>query len=794
MARSRKINLLFPSRGLDRRSSYENQPPYSTPDCQNVRPFDTIEDRERGGSRPGLLKAYKEELGSGNKVNMLSTVSVTEDSGFRQFSENFQLLTLENNGWSPVASYSSNMPDIYDVAEAAISYQDVTAKAGAIKDALDPGLDETQAYTVELNCVPFEGSFAGKYLLWAAADDTTPDPYDEGLVCELIMNDATDSYSGNLYHYSGGTLQNTYAFTGFTGTDNAKTRKLWLRIEGTSIKAYVDSTLETSQTISLTSPSTHRRVGFAFEATVEGGACMAESFMVQYFTDESLSTQDREIMIASSNGAIYKETFEGVMELVSTTLTLNSNERIRAEDFNEKLYIADYGDVAADGTDGAIASSNQLSAVSVADWTALGLNTNDFVVVVTDTGGATVAGTYEITAIAAGFITLSGTPGDGTCSYHIERGPKIFDPSDDSLVLWTATTDLGQVPTGSKLIARYRGRVVLTGGRLWYMSRQFDLHDWDYGASDTDYGRAVAGQNSDAGEIGKPITSLMPHHDDYLVFGGERSLYILRADPTLPGASLGPISTTVGVVGGDAWTEIDDGSLMILSHSGMYMVPPGGAGRPQHVSRRIPRELKNLLHEQYQVSLAYDSRDEGVHLFVQQDGVTQTHWWVDLQTKGFFPVKTSQDHTPYSVYIHNSSVQDKSDVLLGCMDGYIRRFSELQNTDDGTEIESYVLIGPFRLGTDHGREGILESFNAVLGYNSGSVDWSIQVDESVQKALLGITQDSGTWDNPLGVQFTDYPKIRGVAAFLRLDNSGVVNWALEKVTTKISTFDDQRLL
>ena len=62
------IRLQFPLGGLDKRFSYRDQPPFTTPDCLNVRPNGTIEGRARGGSRSGLVKAYPQQLGGGEPI------------------------------------------------------------------------------------------------------------------------------------------------------------------------------------------------------------------------------------------------------------------------------------------------------------------------------------------------------------------------------------------------------------------------------------------------------------------------------------------------------------------------------------------------------------------------------------------------------------------------------------------------------------------------------------------------------------------------------------------------------
>jgi len=69
-------NLAFPVGGLNRKYGYQSQPPYTTPDCLNVRPSDVVKGRGRGGSRPGLEKAFSEQLGSGYPVNLLGNITV----------------------------------------------------------------------------------------------------------------------------------------------------------------------------------------------------------------------------------------------------------------------------------------------------------------------------------------------------------------------------------------------------------------------------------------------------------------------------------------------------------------------------------------------------------------------------------------------------------------------------------------------------------------------------------------------------------------------------------------------
>jgi len=328
------------------------------------------------------------------------------------------------------------------------------------------------------------------------------------------------------------------------------------------------------------------------------------------------------------------------------------------------------------------------------------------------------------------------------------------------------------------------------------MSKQFDPTNYDYGASSDDYGRAVAGQNSAAGQIGYPITAIMPHHDDYLIFGTAFGLWILRGDPAYPAATLGPLSTTVGVVGADAWCESQDSTLLFLSSGGIYGIAPGGQGFPVLLSARLPRNLRNLGAESYQVSMAFDERETGgVHIFVFQSGVTQTHWFMDWQTKGFFPQSFQSGHVPFCVCRHPSAVQDTSDLMLGCTDGYVRRMSELAATDDGSAIESYVLIGPFSLGKGGTQEGKLHTIDIVAGRSGSELDYSVYVGDSAESARVAETAGiTGTVSEADGVNYRQDIQLTGKAAMIKIECAGGVPWDMEQIIAAIEDLGQLRKL
>lgn len=59
------IDLPFPLKGKDSNFSVTKQPPLTSSEIENVRPYDVFEDRARGGQRPGLQKWASEQVGGG---------------------------------------------------------------------------------------------------------------------------------------------------------------------------------------------------------------------------------------------------------------------------------------------------------------------------------------------------------------------------------------------------------------------------------------------------------------------------------------------------------------------------------------------------------------------------------------------------------------------------------------------------------------------------------------------------------------------------------------------------------
>jgi hypothetical protein len=359
--------------------------------------------------------------------------------------------------------------------------------------------------------------------------------------------------------------------------------------------------------------------------------------------------------------------------------------------------------------------------------------------------------------------------------------PCYLDTDDETVKDWAAKVSsdgVGSLPADPKLIANWRGRIVITDGTAqFYMSRQAAPLDWDFSASDTDPSRAISSTSTNVDKLGYPITALIPFSNDYLIFGCLDSLWMLAGDPGVSGSQMVNLSQSVGIIGANAWCITPTGAVIFLSRYGVYAVQPGGT--PVPVSQPLlPRELQNLDPSQYEISMAFDTTDYGVLLFLNNiAGGTSTQWWIDWQDQSFWPATYAEAHEACAMYSYDAFQSSGSRVMIGGSDGYIRRHANDAGSDDGTAVSSYVIIGPWSISSNPLENGRLEEIDALLGETSGNVTWEVRTGVTHYEALAATAKRSGTWTagrNPTRNVF-----LRGPSAALKLSSS--TSWVMDQI-------------
>jgi len=74
------MNLMFPFLGLNKGRALNEQPAATSVYLNNVRPYDVLGNRLRGGQRPGLDKLYTQQIGGSDAMAIVAVCSVTKVS------------------------------------------------------------------------------------------------------------------------------------------------------------------------------------------------------------------------------------------------------------------------------------------------------------------------------------------------------------------------------------------------------------------------------------------------------------------------------------------------------------------------------------------------------------------------------------------------------------------------------------------------------------------------------------------------------------------------------------------
>lgn len=362
----------------------------------------------------------------------------------------------------------------------------------------------------------------------------------------------------------------------------------------------------------------------------------------------------------------------------------------------------------------------------------------------------------------------------------------------------------GTMPNKAYLGCNYRGRAVLSGDpehpHQWYMPRQFNPWDWTYIANDAQ--SPVKGGNADAGEIGDIVRALIPYKDDYLAFGCATSCWYLAGDAA-DGGTINELDLTVGIFGANSWCFDGEGNLYFWGTNGIYK-----ANVPTATPKCISEiKLPDLVNDEavdpasYRITLAYDRVRAGILVCITKlsDG-SNSNYWYDLRTEGFFPETYPDECGPYSMWYYGANDSAYRDLLVGCKDGYIRKLVESEENDDigGSEqaIDSYVEFGPLQIADDPKFEGKITGLDVVSAgalpsggsSDSSDIDCKLYVADSAEKIIERLVANTGpdfskTFKAPGRWRGSNIVrKLRGIYAGIRLgNNTSGETWGFEQL-------------
>ena len=419
-------------------------------------------------------------------------------------------------------------------------------------------------------------------------------------------------------------------------------------------------------------------------------------------------------------------------------------------------------------------------------------------------GYRTTTETFIDTEKAEGTVaTPTGLAGDVSFTLTADEtaNPHWYD--------WTIysadSTYFGAMPEKAYLVCTYRGRLVLAGNpeypNQWYMSRIANPFDFLYGAGDPM--SAVAGNNADAGQCPDIVRALISFHDDYLVFGCASTIWILRGD-AVAGGSLDNLSDTTGMYGANSWCFDDNRNLYFWGTGGVYKIESDFSNITNLTETLLPDVINDEAADPttHRITMGYDKKRHGLNIAITvlTTGVNSDYFF-SFKTNGFFPETYPEECGPYSMLYYDANDPDYADLLIGCKDGYIRKFVDTAKDDDigdtNEAITSYVTYPITPLGEED-EEGKLAEM--VFDLSGGAADGKFSDTDEVTYSLFKgddaetVLEDiidvadafkSGTLSGT-GRKNKIRPRMRGAYMGLKLANSTASEtWSVNKV--KFST-------
>lgn len=375
-----------------------------------------------------------------------------------------------------------------------------------------------------------------------------------------------------------------------------------------------------------------------------------------------------------------------------------------------------------------------------------------------------------------------------------------YDAKSDTVSAYKATS-AGVIPKRCKLISNWRNRIILARGaddpQNWHMSAVGDPHNWDLFPPVTLPTQAVSGNNSRAGRCPDIINAIIPYSDDLLIMGGDSSIWRMTGDP-MAGGQLDLLSDVDGIAFGHAWDKDDSGALYFFgARGGLYKLSPSG-GMRKISSDAIDNRLRDINLGTYNVRCVWNDDEDTLHIFAMPFGSGGTHvkhfayeaktgaFWQDEFGSTSLALSGATNVQPTAAYVLDGDDPDDRTILVGCEDGYIRKWDKSASNDGdvaaNSTIDSYVTFGPISMGRE--TESRLSALNLLLAKEQQGCRLQLFVSDTPDD--LGIP----VWTGDFAPGRNDWRYIRGRGRYLwiRIRNSLFSSrWAFENMSARVDT-------
>ena len=739
------VALPFPALGINTGRGLANQPEGTCPDARNVRTEGQFEDRARGGQREGLVKAFATDLGDDGPVNLNTVIIPSSEgdalAGLQQIS-----VDVPNND----GTYSVN--DKVDDDARFTAASDVGESGGAVQ-------------TIDNNKI----RVVSTPLYFAESTSSSVSRVDCGVIDNLPG-------LGTNYEVSMTTqFPSRSSIVGAPG-DGMRTDIGFFIRAASDYKSCLEL-LQTTSSGSGTKWGLSTRINGSSTTVLESDFLDHTTFGISYPITESTWT----IAVAGDTMTIYllAAGMTSRLQIVTGTVSaLNTQtgvgfgiEGTASTGENIKRFVVSTQRPAPFGRRTVYVVAQVPDKAYVGTLTE---NTSGTMTEITSGGGTPLAESGNVSSVSLfnKLYAVNGTAG------------VVIDPAAQTLADWTATA--GTRPDGY-LVEAFRGSAVIAADpsdpNNLYMSAVEDPLDWDYGAEPIETS-AFALDNSDLGKNSDPIIALATWSDDFMLIGGNSTLRVMSGDPRA-GGRLDIITLSLGVLGPRAVCVAPSGELYFVGNDGLYRMPFGSTV-PESISRgRLDSVLRDIDLSAFTVACTYNAQAKGIHIWITPIDPTAigVHVFYSIGDNAFWldqlPAATMDPTAAIGVFGNSTQIRN---VILGCRDGYLRRFDTTAKDDDGSAIVSWVKYAPLLAGGGM-TENIVRELQLEMARDASATTWTLRAadsaedldDDNAVRTRTGTTTAGKAFQPPVRLS------LRYAAMQLEMRNETAgASWAMER--------------
>ncbi len=375
-------------------------------------------------------------------------------------------------------------------------------------------------------------------------------------------------------------------------------------------------------------------------------------------------------------------------------------------------------------------------------------------------------------------------------------GKRVFAYSlRDGTVAQLESTSAGEVPTLVRYAMFWRHRLVLAlDGGKYSASRLGNIRDWNLNPGSNIAGvplqtstQAFNGTLTRAGESEDSIVTMIPVWDDLAFLVGKSRILRLTGDPQ-DGGNIHKVTESMGGVFGDSWCIDKAGRVFMWGNKppGLYQLQPTGDPVPLSERTLEASEFEDIDFSTHRIVLAWDAVERTVRIFqvAWADSTIVAHWaWEEATHRLVRSPPVWQDRinsaAKQPTAVTYLAGDDTRGLLIGCADGYVRRFDKDARDDDGTAIDSFVLM-ELTGGVPEGQAVRVREFSIVLADDQEGCRLEVfagDTADSIGPILEAFDLSPGR--NSIHV------RTKGARLWARLRNAATGRWAYEQGSVDI---------